>query len=155
MLIIRTLIFFNYQLLNQMNRMPRIPISRTRFRWKSEPWKEIANIQSVWMYCQKGILSFELEIDPSILLPKNRIALADMSIHKHLNNFIRVRDPRIISQIGSKVKSLTLKGAVGKGVYLGTMELIIDGSGDNIPIFSTLFNWKEWNEYINLGVPNL
>ena len=135
--------------------LPRIPISRTRFRWKTEPWKNVENILSIWMYCHKGILSFELEIDPSVQLPKNKPALAKTSIHKTKNNYIRVKDPQIISQMGSKVKSLSVKGALGKGVILGDIKLEIEGKTKIIPILSTLNAWQEWKSFINQGVPQI
>ncbi len=135
--------------------MPRIPISRIRFRWKTEPWKELDNIQSIWIYCQKGILSFELELNPSIQLPTNKTPLIAASIHKQSNNYIRVRDPHIISQIGSKVKNLTVKGAIGRGVWLGEVDLSMLDNQKSIPIYSTLHDWQEWKNFINSGVPNL
>lgn len=135
--------------------MTRIPISRTRFRWKTEPWKDLENIISIWMYCQKGILSFELEIDPSIQLPKNKAALTKNSIHKKKNNYIRVKDPQIISQVGIKVKDLSVKGAIGKGVILGEITLEINENKKEIPILSTLKDWQEWRNFINQGVPHI
>ena len=113
------------------------------------------NILSIWMYCHKGILSFELEIDPSVQLPKNKPALAKTSIHKTKNNYIRVKDPQIISQMGSKVKSLSVKGALGKGVILGDIKLEIEGKTKIIPILSTLNAWQEWKSFINQGVPQI
>ena len=43
--------------------MPREKIHITRFRWKSPAWRDIANIRSIWMYSQNGLLSFEIEVD--------------------------------------------------------------------------------------------
>lgn len=143
------------QAFNEMRKVPRIPISRTRFRWKSEPWNDLEYINSIWIYCQKGILSFELEINPSIQLPKNKEALNQNSIHKMNNNYIRLKDPNIISQVGKKVKELSIKGAMGKGVILGEIELNIQENKKKIPIYSTLKDWQEWRNFINQGVPHI
>ena len=135
--------------------MPKLYISRTRFRWKTEPWKEPKNIRALWLYCVKGILSFELEIDPSINLPQNKGSPAPASKHKDENNFIRVKDPKIISTVGQKVKEFSIQGAIGQGVWLGNIELPLDNEFATVPLMSTLEDWQEWQQYLHTDLPSL
>ena len=135
--------------------MPRKVIFMCRFRWKMEPWKEAQNVRAIWLYCQNGILSFEMEIDPKVELPKNKGRPARASKHKVENNFIRVRDPKIISTIGKKVKDLTILGAKGKGVWLGDIELLLENETKQTPLMSTLEDWEEWLNYLQRGLPSL
>jgi hypothetical protein len=138
-----------------VKKMPRTKISRTRFQWKTEPWKKPENIQAIWLYCSKGMLSFELEIDPKISLPKNKGLKARSSKHKAADNFIKVTDPKLISLVGSRVKDFTIQGAIGKGVWLGNIELKSNEKQIKIPVMSTLKDWHEWLEFINRGIPSL
>jgi hypothetical protein len=135
--------------------MPRIPISPTRFRWKTKPWEDPENIVSIWLYCHKGIISFEFELDSSVELPVNMEMHSKASTHKKERNFIKISNPKVISAVGNKLSELGIKGAIGKGVWLGSMELQLEGTVKKLPVYSTLQDWYEWLEYINQGIPNL
>ena len=135
--------------------MPKMVINQTRFRWKTEPWRDPQNITAIWLYCQDGILSFEWELEPNVDLPKNKGAPARGSKHLDEDNYIAVKDPKVISTIGKQVKNITIIGARGKGVMLGNVEIPIGTQIKSIPLMSTLEDWDHWLNYLQRGLPSL
>ena len=118
----------------------RKQISYKRFKWKLVPWMRHENILALWIYCSKGILSFEFEINPKIPIPKMTDLHARNSKNTHLPNFIKINDPQIVSNIGNNIKNFDVKGAIGKGILIG--DISID-SQKEIPVMSTLHDWYD------------
>ncbi|UYP47846.1 hypothetical protein NEF87_004131 [Candidatus Lokiarchaeum ossiferum] len=118
-------------------------ISLKRFKWKIAPWLRPENIYALWLYCKQGILSFEYEINPEIILPKSEVR-ARNSKNLDFPNFIKLTDPKIIAMVGNHLKSTTVKGAIGKGIFLGNIEILFENSKKSIPMMSTLIDWREW-----------
>lgn len=118
-------------------------ISLKRFKWKIAPWLRPENIDVLWLYCNRGMLSFEYEINSAVILPKNEARARDS---KNLDrpNFIKLTDPKIIALIGKHLKTITVKGAIGKGIFLGNIQIEFPNSKKNIPLMSTLIDWREW-----------
>ena len=124
--------------------MPSQKISLLRFKWKIAPWLRLENIEALWIYCKKGILSFEYEIKPSVIILPTNVSRAKNSTNFDHSNFFKVSDPKIIASIGSKMKSLSVRGAIGQGVILGEITVDIKSKKKTLPIMSTLLNWRDW-----------
>jgi hypothetical protein len=125
--------------------MPRRIIALSRFKWKLAAHKKPENIQALWLYCsKKGLLSFELEVNPSVEIPRSAQIHARYSKNTDSDNFIRVIDPKIIAHVGKELKNLTVKGALGKGILLGEITIPLGDVSKTLPIMSTLDDWGEW-----------
>ena len=125
--------------------MPRHIIALTRFKWKLAAYKHPENIQALWLYCsKKGLLSFELELNPNVEIPKSAQGHARHSKNMASDNFIRVNDPKIIAHIGKEITKFTVKGAFGKGIFLGEIAIPLGNTSKILPIMSTLDDWREW-----------
>ena len=126
--------------------MHRRTIHLARFKWKLAAHKKAENVQALWLYCSKGLLSFELEVKSGVVIPKSAQIHARYSKNAGSDNFIRVIDPKIISHVGKEINDFTVKGALGKGILLGEITIPL-GDGDEsktLPIMSTLDDWGEW-----------
>ncbi len=124
--------------------MPNQKISMTRFKWKIAPWLRLENIEALWIYCHKGILSFEYAINPEVNILPTSVSRALYSTNLHHPNFIKVSDPKIIASIGKKMKTLDVKGALGKGILLGEMNIEYNSINKTIPIMTTLLDWRDF-----------
>jgi len=127
--------------------MPQQNISLTRFKWKPNPWMVPENIKKIWLYSSNGVLSFELELNPDVDISSHKIVHARNSIHPNSDNFIKIMDPKIISAIGTKIKDLSIIGAMGNGAILGDIEIPLGSKKKTLPLMSTLKDWKDWMRY--------
>ncbi|MHA1602013.1 MAG: hypothetical protein ACTSUI_03290, partial [Promethearchaeota archaeon] len=100
--------------------------------------------RSIWVYCSKGMLSFEFEIDSALEIPPMEIKHARDSKNKKSANFIRISDPKIIGIIGNSIKNLNVQGAEGKGIFLGMIDIAFGSEHKQLPVMSTLIDWREW-----------
>ncbi|MHA1744969.1 MAG: hypothetical protein ACTSWW_03150 [Promethearchaeota archaeon] len=124
--------------------MHRRTIHLTRFKWKLAAHKQPQNIQALWLYCSKGLLSFELEVNLDVEIPKSAKIHARYSKNLNSDNFIRVIDPKIIAHVGKEINNFTVKGALGKGILLGEITIPLGDASKTLPIMSTLDDWGEW-----------
>ena len=124
--------------------MPRQVIAATRFKWKLAAHHQPQNIRALWLYCSKGLLSFELEVKSEIEIPKSAQIHAKYSKNADRDNFIRVIDPKIIGHLGKEINNFTVKGALGKGILLGEITIPLGNVSKILPIMSTLEDWGEW-----------
>jgi hypothetical protein len=131
--------------------MGRQQISLVRFKWKTPAWRSPDKILAIWMYCAKGIPSFEFEIDPNIQIPESAQDHARHSANASRPNFIRITDPRIISSIGDKIASFNVGGAKGRGIIIGELDVPFESHEKRLLVMSTLQDWREWIAY-NQGV---
>ncbi|WP_457557658.1 hypothetical protein [Candidatus Harpocratesius sp.] len=127
--------------------MPRMQISMTRFHWKIPRWRDLQNVRAIWFYSLDGIPSFELEIDPSIIIPENLCQHARNSKNIDQANFIVLKNVKIISIIGKKIKTLEIMGARGKSIFLGNIIIHENNKKFNIPLYSTLEDWHDFKEH--------
>lgn len=124
--------------------MPRMKISLTRFKWKSPQWQELQYVQSIWLYSQQGLLSFEMEVDSSIEIPASDQQHARNSKNLEKSNFLLLKNAQIISKIGEKIKKFDIRGAVGKSVLLGEIQVLENKRTYTFPIYSTLHDWYDF-----------
>lgn len=127
--------------------MPRMQISMTRFHWKIPRWRDLQNVRAIWFYSLDGIPSFELEIDPSIIIPTNLRQHARNSKNANQPNFIVLKNVKIISIIGQKIKTLEIMGARGKSIFLGNIIIPENNKKFSIPLYSTLEDWHDFKEH--------
>ncbi len=128
--------------------MVRSEISLIRFRWKIPSWMTIENINAIWFYSEKGIPSFEYELNEKVSPPKELQDHARNSRFAHLPHFIRITDPRIIAEIGQILPKCDVCGALGRGIIIGQIDLKLDknGQGKKVFLMTTLSDWRDWLE---------
>ena len=124
--------------------MHRRIIHSTRFKWKLAAHRQPNNIKALWLYCSKGLLSFELEVNDNVEIPKSAQNHARNSKNLYSDHFIRVIDPKIIAHVGKEINTFTVKGALGKGILLGEITISLGDTSKTLPIMSTLDDWGEW-----------
>ena len=128
--------------------MPRELISRTRFNWKSSPWSDLKNIQNLWLYSKNGLVTFELELDPSVSIPHNGQNLhAKNSRNKNKKNFMKILEPRISQQLRDNLPKFDVCGAKNRAIIVGKINIILGTQEKNLLVMSTLKDWRDWLEH--------
>jgi len=135
--------------------MPRRKIHLTRFLWRTPAWRDLKHIQSIWLYSQEGMLSFEIEVDSKVDIPENYQIHARNSKNESKTNFIIIKNPKIIAKIGKNVKDLRVKGARKKAIYLGDLQYQEEEQTFSFPIYSTLADWYDFKGFSGEGLPHL
>jgi hypothetical protein len=135
--------------------MPREKIHMTRFRWKTPAWRELSNIRSIWLYSQDGLLSFEIELDSKVKIPNQFQVHARNSKNSSWPNFIMLKDRKVLASLSREVKSLRVRGARGKAVYLGKLEYSEKGQTYSFPLYSTLADWQDFKGYTAENLPKV
>jgi hypothetical protein len=126
--------------------MARREIALSRFKWKPAPWMQPENIRAVWIYCDNGALSYEMELDPKVTLPANAIQHAPNSKNLNVPYIIRLTEPKLISAIEAKLPTLDVAGARGRGIIVGEVGISIGNSVKKVLVMSTLKDWRDWME---------
>ena len=113
-------------------------ISRERFKWKEVPWMDPQNLQAVWIKCNEGKVSFELELRPNVPVPP--------SMAKSAPNRIPLTDKKQIGVMLSKMAEFAVSGARGKGIIVGEIEMPVGTTTVKLIVMSTLKDWRDWDE---------